>query len=117
MDEGWTRWLLEEFGFSYTSVHNADIQAGGLRNKFDAIVIPDQPTNSIENGHRAGTMPQEYTGGLGPEGAGALKRFWKPGGSRIFLDRPTATPVFPAGRGADSEGTAPPTSAAGGART
>ena len=52
MDEGWTRWLLENFGFTYTSVHNADIQAGGLRAKYDAIVIPDQPANSIENGHR-----------------------------------------------------------------
>ncbi len=73
MDEGWTRWLLEEFGFAYTSVHNADLQTGGLHSKFDAIVIPDQPANSIENGHRAGTMPPEYAGGLGPKGAAALK--------------------------------------------
>ena len=31
MDEGWTRWLLEDFGFAYTTVRNEDIQAGGLR--------------------------------------------------------------------------------------
>ena len=30
-DEGWTRWLLEQFGFAYTSLLNQDIQAGGLR--------------------------------------------------------------------------------------
>ena len=30
MDEGWTRWLLERFGFRYTSVYNKDVQAGDL---------------------------------------------------------------------------------------
>ena len=123
MDEGWTRWLLEEFGFAYTSVHNGDIQAGGLRNKFDAIVIPDQPANSIENGHRAGSMPQEYTGGLGPKGAEALKEFANSGGTLIFLNgasdyaisrlgvaAKTVTPARAGGRGGDPD-------AAGGDRT
>jgi len=86
MDEGWTRWLLEQFGFAYTTVHNADIQAGGLRGKFDAIVIPDQPAASIENGHRAGSMPQEFTGGLGTKGAAALKEFAEAGGRLVFLN-------------------------------
>jgi hypothetical protein len=86
MDEGWTRWLLEQFGFAYTTVHNADLQAGGLRTKFDAIVIPDQPAASIENGHRAGSMPPEYVGGLGARGADALKEFASAGGILIFLN-------------------------------
>ena len=86
MDEGWTRWLLEQFGFAYTSVHDADIQAGGLRAKFNAIVIPDQPANQIENGHRQGSMPQEYTGGLGAKGADALKEFANAGGTLVFLN-------------------------------
>jgi zinc carboxypeptidase len=86
MDEGWTRWLLEQFGFAYTSVHNADIQAGGLRAAFDAIVIPDQPAPSIENGHRANSMPPEYTGGLGAKGAEALKEFANAGGTLVFLN-------------------------------
>jgi hypothetical protein len=89
MDEGWTRWLLEQFGFAYTTVHNADLQAGGLRGKFDAIVIPDQPAASIENGHRAGSMPQEYVGGLGPKGAAALKEFAEAGGNLVFLNGAT----------------------------
>ncbi|HEX4595527.1 MAG TPA: M14 metallopeptidase family protein, partial [Bryobacteraceae bacterium] len=116
MDEGWTRWLLEEFGFAYISVHNGDIQAGRLRDKFDAIVIPDQPANSIENGHRAGTMPQEYTGGLGPQGAKALKEFANAGGTLIFLNGATdyaisrlgvaakmVTPARAGGRGGDPD--------------
>jgi len=31
LDEGWTRWLLEQFGFAYSSLHNADVQTGNLR--------------------------------------------------------------------------------------
>ncbi len=65
MDEGWTRWLLEQFGFAYTTVHNADLQAGGLRQKFDVIVFPDQAANGIENGYGAQAMPAAYTGGVG----------------------------------------------------
>ena len=30
MDEGWTRWLFDDFGFSYTSLHDADVQANSL---------------------------------------------------------------------------------------
>ena len=122
MDEGWTRWLLEQFGFAYTSVHNSDIQAGGLHDRFDAIIIPDQPANSIETGHRAGTMPQEYVGGLGAKGAEALKEFANAGGTLIFLNGATdyaisrlgvaAKAVTPGrgGRGGDPD-------AAGGDRT
>ena len=34
MDEGWTRWLLEQFGFRYTSLSNREIQAGNLQGAF-----------------------------------------------------------------------------------
>ena len=89
MDEGWTRWLLEQFGFAFTSVHNSDIKAGALQEKYDSIVIPDQAANSIEGGHRSGTMPPEYVGGLGPTGAEALKQFAEAGGTLIFLNGAT----------------------------
>ena len=29
MDEGWTRWVLEQYEFNLTSIHNADIRADG----------------------------------------------------------------------------------------
>jgi len=86
MDEGWTRWLLEQFGFRYTSVHNADLQATGLRQKFDVIVFPEQAAAIIENGFAKGTMPDEYTGGLGVKGADALKEFANAGGTLVFLN-------------------------------
>jgi hypothetical protein len=87
IDEGWTRWLLEHFGFVYSSLGNADIRAGGLRNRFDSIILADETPEAIENGHKAGTMPPEFTGGLGARGAEALREFARAGGTLVFLNR------------------------------
>ena len=51
------------------------MQAGNLRARFDAIVFADEVPDAIENGHAAGTMPPEFTGGLGAKGAEALRAF------------------------------------------
>ena len=75
MDEGWTRWLFDDFGFASTTLHDADVQAGNLRSRFDTIVIPDQAAQQIANGYRAGAMPPEFCGGIGAKGAAALKEF------------------------------------------
>lgn len=87
MDEGWTRWILEHFGWRYTSAGNADIRAGQLRERFDVIVFADMSSGVIENGHGRGSMPEEFTGGLGAEGAAALKEFLAAGGRLIFFNR------------------------------
>ena len=89
MDEGWTRWLLEHFGFEYTSVLNPDIEAGGLRRRFDVIVFPDQSLASITEGYRADTMPEQYTGGLTDKAAQNLKAFANEGGTLVFLNHST----------------------------
>ncbi len=89
MDEGWTRWLLEQFGFEYTSVGNLEIQSGELRQHFDALIFPDQNASSIESGFAPGAMPPEYTGGVGAKGAAALKEFASAGGTLIFLNHST----------------------------
>jgi hypothetical protein len=87
IDEGWTRWLLENFGFAYQSVLNPDIDAGNLRRRFDVIVFPDQPASQIAGGFEPGTMPQEYTGGLTAKAAANLKSFAEQGGTLVFLNR------------------------------
>ncbi|HVW85125.1 MAG TPA: M14 metallopeptidase family protein [Bryobacteraceae bacterium] len=87
MDEGWTRWLLENFGFPWTTLRNADIQGGNLIDRFDAIVFADEQPNAIQNGHPAGTMPPEYTGGVEEKGAEALREFANAGGTLVFLNR------------------------------
>lgn len=87
MDEGWTRWLLEEFGFAYTSLHNADIQTGSLRRNYDVIVFPSSSLSSMANGYRPGSMPDEYTGGIGQKGAQALKEFLEERGRLVFVNQ------------------------------
>ncbi len=93
MDEGWTRWVLEQFGFEYRSAGNSDILAGDLRRLYDVIVFSDQGAAVIANGYRAGSMPEEFTGGLGAKGAEALKRFASEGGTLVFLNDATAYAV------------------------
>jgi hypothetical protein len=92
MDEGWTRWLLEEYGFGPVSLTDQDIQSGDL-SELDAIVIPHPDgrvffkdnVGKILTGHPPGSMPDEYVGGLGLEGAHALQRFAQGGGTIVTL--------------------------------
>lgn len=90
MDEGWTRWLLEKFGFGYENVNNADLQKQDLRKQFDVIIFPDQQPNSITQGYKPGSMPQEYTGGIGDAGIQNLKDFAQAGGTVICLNHSAA---------------------------
>jgi hypothetical protein len=90
IDEGWTRWLLEQFEFAYTSAGNQDLQSGDLRQRFDVIVFPDQAAQEIENGYSKGAMPPEFIGGLGDAGAAALREFASRGGTLVFLNRASA---------------------------
>jgi hypothetical protein len=86
IDEGWTRWLLENFGFAYQNILNSEIEAGNLRQHFDAIVFPDQPSTQIVSGFAPGSMPQEYTGGLSKKAASNLNTFAEQGGTLVFLN-------------------------------
>ncbi len=86
MDEGWTRWILEQFEFAFANVSDAEIRAGDLRNRFDVIVFPSQSRNDIVEGHRQGTIAPQYVGGLSPAGVRAIKRFVEEGGTVVTLN-------------------------------
>jgi hypothetical protein len=86
MAEGWTRWVLDQHEFDVETIHDADLRSGELE-RFDIIVFPDQDRESILNGHAPKTMPPEYTGGVGVEGAAALKRYVETGGWLLAFHR------------------------------
>ena len=54
---------------------------------YQTILFPDQSPNQILNGYAKGTMPDEYTGGVGKEGVANLRKFVEAGGTLVFLNR------------------------------
>jgi len=74
MDEGWTRWILEQFEFPYTSIHDADLRSGNLRASYDVIVLPDATYEQMMNGLAPGSMPPQYTGGMTARGVASLEQ-------------------------------------------
>ena len=94
MDEGWTRFVFEhQAGVEYQTLHDRDVRAGGLGERFDAIVLPDQAARLIVAGHPPGSLPPEYVGGIGKEGVSALRAFVEGGGTLIALDSASALPI------------------------
>jgi len=87
IDEGWTRWVFENNGRDYAPLTDAAVRSGNLKDRYDAVVIPDQPPRATLAGYRAGSMPPEYTGGLGPEGVKSLREFVEAGGRLVCLNR------------------------------
>ena len=93
MDAGWTRFVLERHGFDYEPVRDAEVRKGNLRNAYDVIVLPSASASSLVEGHAEGTMPTEYTGGLGEAGVMALRRFVAAGGTLVALDASSSLPI------------------------
>ena len=89
IDEGWTRWILEQFHFPFTIVHNADIQDGHLREHYDSIIFAEMGARQIMDGMAPGTVPGQYAGGIGETGAQALRDFVTAGGTLIALGNAT----------------------------
>jgi hypothetical protein len=89
MDQGWTSFLLETFGFPYTLLKDAEIKAGGLEAKCDVILLPNDPPGMItgervvEFAGQAPNYPPEFRSGLGKEGVDALKAFVEKGGTLV----------------------------------
>jgi hypothetical protein len=92
MDEGWTRWLLEHYEFSYQTVGNARLQGGDLTGDFDVIILPDASPRNLHAGYFPGALyngvevPPEYTGGIQDDGAESLKEFVRSGGTILAFN-------------------------------
>ena len=92
-DEGWTRWLLEQFEFPYIRLHDADIRAGNLHATYDVIVLPDASYDQMLNGLTPGSMPREYTGGMARDGVANLREFTALGGTLVAMGHAADLPL------------------------
>jgi len=88
IDEGWTRWLLEDFAFPYTSLFDPELKAGDLNRKYDVIIIPEDDVETLTGNRRDRPGPEqdyppEYRSGFGDEGVKALEAFVEAGGTLV----------------------------------
>lgn len=86
MDEGWTRWVLEQHEFPYTSVFDEEIREGRLATKYDVLIFPDLREADIVNGLSEKDVPAEYAGGIGEVGVKNIIDFVQNGGTLILLN-------------------------------
>jgi len=94
MPEGWTRLVLDNFEFPYTSIHDAEIrEVGNLRDRYDCIILPSQQVPSIVNGRAPDTTEPQYVGGIGLNGVAHLQYFVNEGGTLVCLDESTDFPI------------------------
>ena len=84
MDEGWTRWLLEDFEFPYTTIMDEEILRGDLHERWDVIVLPNDSRDMMIDGRDDPTAaPPAYRSGFGEAGVAALDEFVENGGMLV----------------------------------
>jgi hypothetical protein len=87
MDEGWTRWVLDELGVPYMQVRNEVVRAGRLCDRFDVIILPSVSADILHDGRPRGSVFPRFAGGLDPEGSMALHEFVRLGGTLVAFER------------------------------
>jgi hypothetical protein len=105
MDEGWTRLMLEDFAFPYTTLMDADVLEGNLNRKYDVIILPSDSKMmmmGVMDGAGGGeysryldpsSVPPDYRSGFGSEGVEALEAFVKAGGTLVTFAEAGALPI------------------------
>ncbi len=87
IDEGWTRWVLENFDYEPKSIYNADMRSANLRSRYDVIVIPDMSGRQMMNGFGEGVVPGQYAGGIERSGLANLQEFVEQGGTLVAFNQ------------------------------
>jgi len=62
------------------------VRAGGLKARFDVIVLPDESPHGLLECLPAPRYPAAYAGGLGSAGVDALRQFVQDGGTLVALN-------------------------------
>jgi hypothetical protein len=89
MSAGWTRWILEQYGFEYVTLRPADFHTP-LADKVDVVLMADGtrlPTGGGRSGGRGGrTVRPEYADILSAEDLAAFEAFIRRGGTLVCLN-------------------------------
>jgi hypothetical protein len=103
MDEGWTRWVLEQYGFEYITLRPADFKSP-LTGKVDVVILADDArlpiegagggrggrggpsTGSGQTGRRGGQVRPEYADRLSADDLALFEQFIRGGGMLVCLN-------------------------------
>jgi hypothetical protein len=85
MTAGWQRWVFDQHGMAYDTLHDADIRAGALQN-YDVLVLQSQEPESILHGYAADEVPAAYAGGLDGVGSDEVRAFVRNGGRVVAVE-------------------------------
>ncbi len=88
MDEGWTRWLLEDFEFPYSTIMDDEILRGDLHERWDVIILPNDSRDMMVDGRDdPAAAPPDYRSGFGAAGVAALDEFVERGGMLVTFSQ------------------------------
>jgi hypothetical protein len=94
MDEGWTRWILEQYEFPHINLSNDDVKDGSFRKHVDVLLFPDVSQSVIASGEPTAPerrrafapLPPKYSGGIEPDGGEQIIEWVEEGGTVVALD-------------------------------
>jgi hypothetical protein len=88
MDEGWTRWIMEQYGFDLVTLRPADFRAP-LSTKVDVVIITEDGRIPFDSGGGQGrggrSMRPDYAGGVSSADLDAFEQFIRGGGTLVCL--------------------------------
>ena len=93
---GWTRWLLERYGFRFDVIYAQAIDAGGLPGRYDVLILTDDARLDARGGSNGAPdrVPQEYSHTTGTlttaRSLPRLKQFVEEGGTLIAVGQATS---------------------------
>jgi hypothetical protein len=91
MDEGWTRWILEQYGFEYVTLRPADFKSP-LTGRVDVVILADDARLPIEGaatgrgGRGGGAVRPEYADRLSAADLAGFEQFIRQGGTLVCLN-------------------------------
>jgi hypothetical protein len=89
MPAGWTRWVFDQHRLAYDTLKDARVRQGDLARDYDVILFQAQSRDAIVRGNPAGSLPDQYTGGIGEQGVEALRAFVHAGGRIVAVEQAT----------------------------
>jgi hypothetical protein len=92
MDAGWTRWVLEQYGFEFTTLRPSDFHPP-LSSKVDVVVLPDQARLPVAGSPPRGPLRQvrpEYADVLTAQDLSTFEEFVRAGGTVVCLNNAAA---------------------------